>query len=56
MEFYFLRFRAHTIAKGLVSIPNGMEFYLVFRLKEQRFVFVSIPNGMEFYEVPQSAV
>ena len=33
----------------LVSIPNGMEFYVLLNFKNLRLSRVSIPNGMEFY-------
>ena len=33
----------------MVSIPNGMEFYLAQKVFFIYRVFVSIPNGMEFY-------
>ena len=32
-----------------VSIPNGMEFYLVSVIYVPFIATVSIPNGMEFY-------
>ena len=33
----------------IVSIPNGMEFYLSSKYSKKHAEPVSIPNGMEFY-------
>ena len=35
----------------MVSIPNGMEFYLDIFTLSRHSTNVSIPNGMEFYKV-----
>ena len=35
----------------LVSIPNGMEFYLYLPVQLVTSIKVSIPNGMEFYSI-----
>ena len=41
----------YFVGIGVVSIPNGMEFYGFYRYFEPDWYFVSIPNGMEFYAV-----
>ena len=41
---------SYDIGKRIVSIPNGMEFYLVEGISGSAVEKVSIPNGMEFYE------
>ena len=49
MEFYCGRKSCFRFAE-IVSIPNGMEFYIPHRLERyERRKTVSIPNGMEFY-------
>ena len=50
MEFYNdQNLKIHL--NGLVSIPNGMEFYKIARYMRLRKKDVSIPNGMEFYGI-----
>ena len=47
MEFYATN--AIKTPKNEVSIPNGMEFYILFPYPNKIVVCVSIPNGMKFY-------
>ena len=44
-----LRIALDFVQPHIVSIPNGMEFYLWKPRKESVVKSVSIPNGMEFY-------